>query len=535
MRIALAQHPYKMADIEGNTLRILEVVREAHIQNARLVVFPEMAITGYPVDDLLSRTDFLNKTAQALEYLARQSPPDTDIIVGAPWQEDNNLYNAAIHISNNRITHCYYKRHLPNYGVFDERRHFKSGNKSYVFKIDDLSMGVTVCEDIWHSTPALETAQSNANLIININASPFDINKQAQRDRILQERATQTTIPILYLNRVGGQDELVFDGDSRVISAQGQNILRAPAFEADVYFLEINNGQLSAQTQAQASGQIVNIRRALTMGLRDYVEDHGANGVIIGLSGGIDSAVTLAVSVEALGATKVRALMMPSPYTAASSIEDTRILTNKLEVALQEISITDLFEMIKQMLKPAFEDLPPDKTEENIQARLRGNLLMAIANKHGLMVVGTSNKSEIAMGYTTLYGDSVGAYAPLKDLSKTLVYALAKNYNKDDTIIPQRIIDRPPTAELAEGQLDTDSLPPYEILDPILEKIIDYDATVESLAAEGYQYDLVSRIWQAILASEYKRRQASVGPKITPCAFGRERRYPITCYNYSDK
>ena len=535
MRIALAQHPYKMADIEGNTLRIIKAVRDAHTQNARLVVFPEMAITGYPADDLLLRNDFLNKTMQALEYIAKRSPPNTDIIVGAPWQEDDDLYNAAVHISNNRITHCYYKRHLPNYGVFDERRHFKPGNKSYVFQIDDLSIGVTVCEDIWHSAPALETAQSYANLTININASPFDIDKQAQRDRILQERVAQTKTPILYLNRVGGQDELVFDGDSRVISAQGQNILRAPAFEADVYFLEIDNGRLSAQTQAQTPRQITNIRRALTMGLRDYVEDHDATGVVIGLSGGIDSAVTLTISVEALGAGRVRTLMMPSPYTATSSIEDTRILTNKLEVAWQEIPITGLFETMKQMLKPAFGDLPPDKTEENIQARLRGNLLMAIANKHGLMVAGTSNKSEIAMGYTTLYGDSVGAYAPLKDLSKTLVYALAQDYNKDEAVIPQRIIDRPPTAELAEGQLDTDSLPPYEILDPILEKIIDHDATVESLVAEGYRHDLVAKIWQAVLASEYKRRQAPIGPKITPRAFGRERRYPITCYNYSNR
>ncbi len=535
MRIALAQHPYKMADIDGNTLRILKAMREAHTRNARLVVFPEMAITGYPADDLLLRADFLNKTTQALEFLAKQSPSDTDIIVGAPWQENDNLYNAAVHISNNRIIACYYKRHLPNYGVFDEHRHFKPGDKSYVFKINDLSIGVTVCEDIWHPMPALEAARSNADLIININASPFDIGKQDQRDRILQERVVQTKTPILYLNRVGGQDELVFDGDSRVISAQGRNILRAPTFEADVYFLEIDNGRLSSQTQARTPSRIVNIRRALTMGLKDYVEDHGAAGIVIGLSGGIDSAVTLVVSVEALGAGRVRAVMMPSPFTATSSIEDTRILTSNLGVALQEIPITDLFETMKQVLKPAFEDLPPDKTEENIQARLRGNLLMAIANKHGLMVAGTSNKSEIAMGYTTLYGDSVGAYAPLKDVSKTLVYELAQDYNKDETIIPQRIIDRPPTAELAEGQLDTDSLPPYEILDPILEKIIDCDATVESLVSEGYRYELVSTVWQAVLASEYKRRQAPIGPKITPCAFGRERRYPITCYNYSDK
>ena len=535
MRIALAQHSYKMADIDGNTQRILKVIRDAHTQDARLLIFPEMAITGYPADDLLLRSDFLNKTAQALNHLAEQSPPDIDVIVGAPWQDANNLYNAAIHISNSRISHCYYKRHLPNYGVFDEHRHFKPGNKSYVFKIDDLSIGVTVCEDIWHSEPILETAQSNADLIININASPFDIYKQSQRDRILKKQATQTKTPIAYINRVGGQDDLVFDGDSRVISAQGENILRAPAFKAGIYFLEIDNGRLSARTQTQALDQVSNIRHALTMGLKDYVEDNSAAGVVIGLSGGIDSAVTLAISVDALGANRVRALMMPSQYTAASSIEDARILTKKLGVVLQEIPITNLFEAMKQTLEPSFEGLAPDKTEENIQARLRGNLLMAIANKRRLMVVGTSNKSEIAMGYTTLYGDSVGAYTPLKDVSKTLVYALAHHYNKDEIIIPQRIIDRPPTAELAEGQLDTDSLPPYEILDPVLEKMIDHDATVESLIAEGYQRDLVLRIWQTVLANEYKRRQAPLGPKITPRAFGRERRYPVTCYKYSNK
>ena len=535
MRIALVQHPYKMADIDGNTRRILKVIRDAYAQKARLLIFPEMAITGYPADDLLLRDDFLNKTMQALNDLAKQSPSDIDIIVGAPWQEADALYNAAIHISNNRICHCYYKRRLPNYGVFDEHRHFKSGDRSYVFKIDDLAIGLTVCEDMWHPGPALETAQLNADLIININASPFDINKQAQRDRILQERVAQTKTPIVYLNRVGGQDELVFDGDSRVISAQGETILRAPPFEAGVYFLETDGRQLSAQTCTQALDQNTNIQRALTMGLKDYVEDNNADGVVIGLSGGVDSAVTLAISVDALGANRVRALMMPSQYTAASSIEDARILTKKLGVALQEIPITGLFNAMKQTLKPVFEGLPHDKTEENIQARLRGNILMAIANKHRLMVIGTSNKSEIAMGYTTLYGDSVGAYTPLKDVSKTLVYALARHYNKDETIIPQRIIDRPPTAELAEGQLDTDSLPPYEILDPVLEKMIDRDATVESLLAEGYPRDLVLPIWQSVLASEYKRRQAPLGPKIMSRAFGRERRYPITCYNYSNE
>ncbi|MXX99024.1 MAG: NAD+ synthase, partial [Gammaproteobacteria bacterium] len=528
MRVALVQHPYKMADINGNARRILEVIREAHARDARLVVFPEMAITGYPADDLLLRDDFLSKTADALDYIAAQSPLGIDIIVGAPRQDAGNLYNAAVHIADQRIIHCYYKRYLPNYGVFDEHRHFKVGDKSYVFKIDGLSVGVTVCEDIWYPTPALEAAQLNADLIININASPFDINKREQRDRVLQERVAQTQTPIAYLNRVGGQDELIFDGDSRVISAQGLNILHAPAFDAGVYFFETDKDPLSAQTQAPSRDKIADIRQALIVGLKHYIDDNDAAGVVIGLSGGIDSAVTLALASEALGSARVYALMMPSQYTAASSIEDAGILAKKLDVILQEIPITDLFAMMKQTLKPAFENLPPDKTEENIQARLRGNLLMAIANKHGLMVVGTSNKSEIAMGYTTLYGDSVGAYTPLKDVTKTLVYALAHHYNKDEIIIPQRIIDRPPTAELADGQLDTDSLPPYEVLDPILEKIIDHDASIESLVAEGYPRDVVMMVWRTVLANEYKRRQAPLGPKITPRAFGRERRYPVT-------
>ncbi|MBC6414582.1 MAG: NAD+ synthase [Chromatiales bacterium] len=535
MRIALVQHSYKMADIDGNTRRILAAIEEAHAQHARLVLFPEMAISGYPADDLLLRNDFLTKIAQAVDYLAAQCPADIDVIVGAPWQENGTLYNAAVHLSGQRIVHCYYKRQLPNHSVFNESRHFTRGNHSYVFKVDDLSIGVTICEDIWHSTPALETVQSNADLIVNINASPFDTDKQTTRQQVLLERVAQVKTPIVYLNRVGGQDELVFDGDSRVISASGENILRAAAFESDVYFLEVDRHQLSSGHQAPPLSSVACIARAMTMGLKDYIADNNAAGVIIGLSGGIDSALSLVIAVEALGAPQVRAVMIPSQYTAQSSIEDAHSLANKLGVTIYEIPITDLYETMKRTLKPVFGDLPPDKTEENIQARLRGNLLMAIANKHQLMVVGTSNKSEIAMGYTTLYGDSVGAYTPLKDVYKTTVYQLAHYYNRDDIIIPQRIIERPPTAELAEGQLDTDSLPPYEVLDPILKRMIDSDVGVEALIAEGYAPDLVLKVWQTVLASEYKRRQAPPGPKITPRAFGRERRYPISCYDYTKR
>ena len=535
MRIALVQHSYKMADIDGNTRRILAAIHQAHSQNARLVVFPEMALSGYPADDLLLRDDFLHQISQALHYLAAQSPRAIDVIVGAPWKQDGNLYNAAIHISAQRIVHCYYKQQLPNHSVFDEQRHFTPGTKSYVCKVDDLSIGITVCEDIWHATPALKTSQSNAHLIININASPFDIDKHAQRDQVLQERVAQVKTPIAYLNRVGGQDELVFDGDSRVISAQGQDILRAPAFESDIYFLEIDKHQLVAQTQSPPLDTISCIARALTMGLKDYVAANNAAGVVIGLSGGIDSALSLVLAVKALGATQVRAAMMPSQYTATSSIEDARSLAGQLGVELYEIPISNLYQTMQGALKPTFGDLPADKTEENMQARLRGNLLMAIANKYQLMVVGTSNKSEIAMGYTTLYGDSVGAYTPLKDVYKTLVYELAHYYNKDAIIIPQRIIDRPPTAELAAGQLDTDSLPPYEILDVILEKMIDRNISVQALINAGHEADLVLTIWQTVLANEYKRRQAPLGPKITPCAFGRERRYPVSCYDYTAK
>ena len=532
MRIALAQHAYKMGDIDGNTRRILAVIRDAHAQNARLAIFPEMAMSGYPADDLLLRDDFLRAIRHALDYLVEHSPVGIDVIVGAPWQEDGHLYNAALHIAGGRMINCYYKRHLPNYGVFDERRHFHPGDKNYIFKVDDLSIGVTVCEDIWHSSPAAELARANVNLVVNINASPFDLSKHARRDQVLQERVAEIKTPIVYLNRVGGQDELVFDGDSRVISARGVNILRAPAFAADVYFLEIDKDQLSAQTQAGTLSSITYIRRALTMGLADYVNNNNTAGVVIGLSGGIDSAVSLVLAVEALGAARVRAVTMPSQYNAASGIADARSLAKNLATVIHEIPITDLFKNIKQTLKPVFGNLPADTTEENIQARLRGNLLMAIANKYRLMVVGTSNKSEIAMGYTTLYGDSIGGYAPLKDVYKTSVYALAHDCNKDGIIIPQRIIERPPTAELAYRQLDSDSLPQYPVLDPILEKMIDHDASVESLVAEGYDHDLVVRIWQALLANEYKRRQAPLGPKITSRAFGRERRYPLSWHDY---
>jgi len=530
MRIALVQHRYKMADISGNARHILAAAQTAHRDGARLAVFAEMALSGYPPDDLLLRDDFVHDVEQALANLAAQCPPGIDIIVGAPWRAAGQLYNAALHIAKQQIVGCYYKRYLPNYGVFDERRYFAAGNNSYVCKIDELSVGVTVCEDIWYAAPAAEAAAAGAELIVNINASPFDVDKHAQRSQLLKERVAQINKPIAYLNRVGGQDELVFDGNSRVINGDGENILQAPSFEAGIYFFETHHGRLSAALPKPPLDAIATIRGALTMGLKDYVSDNGFAGVAMGLSGGIDSAVTLMIAVEALGAQRVRALMMPSQYTSTHSLEDASTLAQRLGVALLEIPIDDLFALMKRVLEPAFEGLPADKSEENIQARLRANLLMAVANKHRLMVVGTSNKSEIAMGYSTLYGDSVGGYTPLKDVPKTLVYALARHYNKDANIIPQRIIDRPPTAELAEGQLDTDSLPPYEVLDPILERLIEDDASVQSLVAEGYAADLVAQIWHSVLANEYKRRQAPPGPKITRRAFARERRYPLSCH-----
>lgn len=530
--IALVQHNYKLADIHGNADRIVAATRQAVSQGARLVVFPEMAVTGYPADDLLLRNDFLENVELVLGWMVKALPSDADVIVGAPWHQAGHLYNAAIHIARGNIVHRYYKQCLPNYGVFDERRHFTVGDTAYVFEINQFRFGVTVCEDIWYPAPARAAAEAGANLLLNINASPFQIGKQTQRLQVLQARVHETKIPIAYLNRVGGQDELVFDGDTRVVSANGDSVISTPPFEEAIYFLDARSLASPHRISAPVIQQTELVWRALTTGLRDYVEDNRFAGVIVGLSGGIDSSVVLALAVDALGREQVQALTMPSQFTAGSSVEDAHILAKSLGVKVREIPITPLFETSKEMLRPAFEDLAPDTTEENLQARLRGNLLMAVANKHRLMVVGTSNKSEIAMGYTTLYGDSVGGYAPLKDVPKTLVYQLAEYCNRDGTIIPQRVIDRPPTAELAKGQLDTDSLPPYKVLDPILEQLMEHDASVEDLVAQGFDRALVRSIWKQVLASEYKRRQAPPGPKIRARAFGRERRYPITCFSY---
>ena len=497
-------------------------------QRADVIVFPELTLSGYPPEDLVLRDGFCARVAAALDDLATQVH-GIDVIVGYPRLADGLLYNAVSVLRNGKILCTYHKQEIPNYGVFDEKRYFTPGDEACLFEAKGVSIALTICEDIWRPGPANQAARAGAGLIININASPYHVDKQGEREAVLTQRVRESGLPIIYCNLVGGQDELVFDGTSMVISAKGEIQYCGPMFEPCHALIEFDSAMRpSVELACSLLQKEESIYRAMVLAVRDYVGKNGFQGVVIGLSGGIDSALTLAIAVDALGAEQVQAVMMPYHFTAAMSVEDARAEAEALAVRYDEMAIEPMFDAFVAALaeKEGFE--PGDLARQNIQARCRGVLLMAISNETGRMVLTTGNKSEMAVGYATLYGDMAGGFAPLKDLSKTMVYRIARYRNTISPVIPERVISRAPSAELAPDQKDLDSLPPYDILDPILEAYVEGDKSIEEIVADGFEDEVVRKVAAMVRRNEYKRRQAPPGVKLTARAFGRDRRYPIT-------
>ena len=548
MKLALAQLNLTVGDIVGNTERLLMAAREAHAAGAALLLTPEMSICGYPAEDLVLRRDFCAACEDALQRIAREAPPDLALIVGYPERADDGLFNAAALVRGGRVEVVYRKHHLPNHSVFDEQRVFDSGNAPCVFTCGGLSFGLNICGDIWEPGPARWAMEGGADWLLVPNASPYHLNKERERLSVARTRQIEAPLPIVYANLVGGQDELVFDGASFVIDAEGSVLVQCPAWREGVFMIELDadtaHGPMHLlPTEDQA------VYDALVLAVRDYVGKNGFAGVHLGLSGGIDSALTLAIAVDALGADKVHAVMMPSDYTASISVEDSRDMVKRLGVKYSEIAIKPMVEAFRGQLAPVFAGSPHpnplpqgeganaalraptpvnDTTEENLQARIRGTLLMALSNKFGTLVLTTGNKSEMGTGYATLYGDMAGGFAVLKDVPKMRVYRLSNYRNSVSAVIPQRIIDRPPSAELRPDQTDQDSLPPYEILDAILAAYVERDLSARDIVALGYDAVTVRRVIRMVDLAEYKRRQAAPGPRITPRNFGKDRRYPIT-------
>ncbi len=526
----MAQCNFTLGDISGNTQQIIELSTQARDEfNADVVIFPELAITGYPPQDLLLRPKFHHTVEQALQQILTQIK-DIIVVVGHPQQTEQGLYNTASVIHQGEIMLSYHKQILPNYSVFDEKRYFIPGNSPGIFKCGDVKIAVTICEDLWEAGPMQQAMQAGADCVLSLNASPFHFKKPQQRLQILQQRQiAEGKCPILYVNCVGGQDELVFDGASMALDANGQMLCRGPFYQSALIPVEFESptsllaGDVSADQQDNCS-----LYQALMLGTHDYIEKNGFNGVLVGLSGGIDSALTLAIAVDAIGADRVTAVRMPSRYTSQMSLIDADVLANNLGVSCHTIDIEPPFTAFLDVLDPIFKDHQPDVSEENIQARCRGIILMALSNKLGHMVLTTGNKSEYAVGYATLYGDMAGGFAVIKDVSKTQVYDLARYRNGLENVIPQRIIDRAPSAELAAEQTDQDSLPPYDILDPIIALYVEQDKSIENIIAAGFDEKTVRRVVSMIERNEYKRRQAPPGVRLSARAFGRDWRYPIT-------
>ena len=530
--IAFAQLNFAVGDIDGNVAKMIAAARRAyHERGARLIVFSELSVTGYPPEDLLHRSDFLNAAVRSCSALGAASR-DIAMIVGAPWRDNGKLYNAALYFAGGKLVQKYYKMLLPNYAVFDERRYFSPGIHPCVVQCEGVRIGMSVCEDVWEPQPLRAICAAHADIVVNLNASPFHVGKRQQRIKMLRQRVRETRVPVIYVNQTGGQDELVFDGASFVIGANGEIPFVAPEFEEGIYSCQMrceDSGVALTCHDAPATALEADalVWQALRTGVQDYLGKNGFSGAVLGLSGGIDSALTLLLAVEALGAEHVTAVMMPSRYTSTASIEDARTLARRCRVQLHEIAIDRIFTLFLEQLAPVFVGTRTDATEENIQARIRGLLLMAISNKFGLALLATGNKSEMATGYATLYGDMAGAFAPLKDVVKTLVYRLAHFCNRRDPRIPRRVLERPPSAELAPQQRDQDSLPPYAELDVILQQFIEANAPDRDILERGCNPATVQAIKDRVMRYEYKRRQAPVGIKITRSAFGRDWRYPI--------
>jgi len=529
LHIVLAQINLTVGDIAGNTEKIITSITDSElIQNADVVIFPELTISSYPPEDLLLRPAFNEYILTALDKIIATTK-NIHVIIGYPIKQNHKIYNACSLIHDGKIHQTYYKQNLPNYGVFDEKRYFSSGHEICLFKIKGITAALSICEDIWVPEPIQKAAEAGAKVMFNINASPYHKNKLAYRENMITKRAQDSNMHIIYANLVGGQDELVFDGNSMIVDNKGKKIFHAPQFEEGLFNVHLNLEDANNESVSSSYlSEEENIYNALVLGTRDYARKNNFNGALIGLSGGIDSALTLCIAVDALGADKVEVIIMPSRYTADMSNKDAFTQAKILGVNAESIPIEKPFKSFLEVLESRFKDLPADTTEENIQARCRGVLLMAASNKSGKLVLTTGNKSEMAVGYATLYGDMAGGYAPLKDVWKTLVYKLAKWRNTQQLVIPNRVIERPPSAELRHDQVDQDSLPDYNILDPILEQYIELDRHPEQIIDKGYDAEIVYKIIRLVDKNEYKRRQAAPGIRITERAFGRDRRYPIT-------
>lgn len=529
LNIVQAQLNMMVGDIDGNVARIIATAKEARDKFAAdIIVFPELALCGYPPEDLLLRPSLAIRIDQALQQL--KTVQGIDIIFGAPVHTEQGLQNQALVLRDGEVVAQYAKQMLPNYGVFDEKRYFVSGEEMVVYDCKGISVGLLVCEDLWFDAPAKQLKAAGAEVIISINASPYHVNKPSLRQQVIKERCSDVALPILYVNQIGGQDELIFDGGSFAVNNDGELAYTAPYFEEGLYPVVFDqaSGAFEQNSVAALPSLYEKVYQSLVLGVRDYVNKNGFKGVVLGLSGGIDSALTLAVAVDALGKDRVQAVMMPFRYTSEISLADAEEEATILGVDYKVLPIEPMFDAFMQTLNTEFVGYPRDTTEENLQARCRGVMLMAISNKKGYLVLTTGNKSEISVGYATLYGDMAGGFDVLKDIPKVLVFKLSEYRNTLGYVIPQRVIDRPPSAELAPDQVDEDSLPPYDVLDRILELYVEKDYSAEAIVAEGLERDTVYRILRLVDINEYKRRQAAIGVRITSKGFGRDRRYPIT-------